>query len=178
MTDTATFEDFPGWSYDADPHDPLTALRIPATDAFPSFRYIAAFDRHSEARPTDLEARQLASFIEQYKVYFFGENSSWKRKLEQEPFDCDAVTTVFHKWAQGDWSYRITTWQRGPFWVPVQPGLRGTEYDYEPCRGPLDLARLLDRKHGLEHGDDPTSAWTRWKAAHPDVFDTAREASP
>lgn len=166
------------WPYDADQHDPLTALRIPVTSAYPRFRYIAAFDRDSEVRPTDLEARQFASFIEQYKVYFFGEDGWWKRKLEREPFDCDAVTTVFHKWAEDDWSYRMVTWTFDPEWVPVAPRLRGTKYDYERCRGPLDLARLLDRRHGLEDGDDPASAWTRWKAAHPDVFDTAREASP
>src|SRR5438128_3530974 len=114
---------------DADEHDPLTKLRIPVTGAHPMWRYIATFDRDSEARPTDLEAVQLASYIEQYKVYFFGADGWYKRKLEEKPLDVDAVTRIFHKWGDGDWSYRIETWTSGPFWVPMAPSSRGGQYD-------------------------------------------------
>lgn len=155
------------WPYDADRDDPLTALRIPVTSFNPHWRYIATFDRESEDRPTDLEARQLVSFIEEYKHYFF--NSSYIRKLEQRPFDIDAVTKVFHKWAPGDWSYRVVTWEYGPMWVPVFPRLRGTRLDDRPAwKAPMTLVQVMDRIHTI--GDGPMPHWLEWKAAHPEVF--------
>lgn len=155
------------WPYDADRDDPLTALRIPVTSAYPDWRYIAAFDRESEVRPTDAEAAMLASFIEQYKVYFFGADGWYKRKLEQAPFDCDAVTKIFHKWGEGDWSYRVVTWD-GPFWIPVDPRLRGGEYDHKSLPA-HSLVQVMDLCHhaGTEY---PDRAWLDWKTAHPDVF--------
>lgn len=161
-TDTA-------WPYDADQHDPLTALRIPVTSAFPGWRYIATFDRESEQRPTDLEAAQLASFIEEYKVYFFGADSPYKRKLEQRPFDTDAVTKIFHKWADNDWSYRVDTWRSGPLWVPVFPRQRGGEYDDASVKGPVTLVQLMDRTHNIGT-KYPSQHWLDWKAQHPEVF--------
>lgn len=124
------------WPYgtDADEHDPLTKLRIPVTGAHPAWRYIATFDRDSEARPTDREAAQLASYIEQYKVHFFGADGWYKRKLEEKPLDVDAVTRIFHKWGEGDWSYRVDTWQYGPFW----------------CRSPPDSAVASMTRSGLD----------------------------
>lgn len=160
-----------GWPYDADRDDPLTALRIPVTSAYPEWRYIACFDRESEQRPTDAEAAQLASYIEQYKVYFFGADGWYKRKLEQSPFDCDAVTRIFHKWGPDDWSYRVVTWRHGPFWVPVAPRLRGGEYDYPKALGPMTLEQVMDRCHTIV--DEPMKHWTDWKAAHPDAFPAA-----
>ncbi len=127
------------WPYDADRDDPLTALRIPVTSAWPHWRYTATFDRESQVRPTDQEARQLASFIEEYREYFF--NETYKAKLSRRPFDTDAVTRVFHKWAENDWSYRVVTWEYGPFWVPVSPGQRGGEYDVKPWPGPMPLVQ-------------------------------------
>jgi hypothetical protein len=110
----------------------------------------------------------LASYIEQYKVYFFGADGWYKRKLEESPFDCDAVTRIFHKWGPDDWSYRVVTWDRGPFWVPVAPRLRGSEYDDAKC-GPLALVQVMDRDKRM-HTEYPDKAWTQWKADHPDVF--------
>lgn len=152
------------WPYDADQHDPLTALRIPVTHAHPQWRYTACFDRESEARPTDAEAQMLASFIEEYREYWF--NERYKAELSERPFDVDAVTRVFHKWGSDDWSYRLVTWQYGPFWVPVAPRLRARETEDE--RGPLTLVAVLDRIHTI--GAEPMRHWTEWKAAHPEAF--------
>ncbi|MFH9574213.1 hypothetical protein ACH4MG_27195 [Streptomyces sp. NPDC017454] len=153
---------------DADRDDPLSKLRIPVTGTHPHWRYIAAFDRASEARPTDAEARMLASYIEEYKEYFF--NDWYKTKLLERPLDVDAVTRIFHKWSEGDWSYRVITWQYGPFWVPVAPRLRGGDSDYEKASGPLSLEQVLDRAHAIV--DEPMQHWLDWKAAHPEVFPT------
>jgi hypothetical protein len=161
------------WPYgtDADRDDPLTALRIPVTGTHPEWRYIATFDRESEARPTDLEAQQLASYIEQYKVHFFGTDGWYKRKLEEKPLDTDAVTRIFHKWGPGDWSYRVVTWQYGAFWVPVAPRLRGGEYDNVKLPA-MTLEQVMDRCHTI--GDDkPMQHWLDWKAAHPETFGIA-----
>lgn len=158
------------WPYDADRDDPLTALRIPVTSYYPDWRYIACFDRESEARPTDAEAAMLASYIEQYKVYFFGADGWYKRKLEEKPFDTDAVTRIFHKWGPDDWGYRVTTWEYGPFWVPAAPRLRGGRYD-DTELGPLTLVQVMDRDKHM-HTEYPDKAWAQWKTDHPDVFPT------
>ncbi|GLP64300.1 hypothetical protein TUSST3_09200 [Streptomyces sp. TUS-ST3] len=153
---------------DADEHDPLTKLRIPVTGQHPMWRYIATFDRESEARPTDLEAAQLASYIEQYKDYFF--NDCYKAKLLERPLDVDAVTRIFHKWGEGDWSYRVVTWDYGPFWVPVAPRSRGGRFDTAKL-GPLTLVQVMDRDKHM-HTEYPSKDWLDWKAAHPEVFPT------
>lgn len=158
------------WPYDADQHDPLTALRIPVTSFVPRWKYAATFDRESEARPTDREAAQLASFIDEYRDHWF--NDTWKARLAERPFDIDGgnPTKIFHKWADGDWSYRVVTWEYGPTWVPVFPRLRGTNLDDRPnWKGPMPLVEVMDRIYTI--GDEPPSQhWLDWKAAHPDVF--------
>ncbi|MGW0904935.1 hypothetical protein [Streptomyces sp. NPDC002853] len=158
------------WPYggDADRDDPLTALRIPVTGTHPRWRYIATFDRQSEVRPTDAEALMLASYIEEYKVYFFGADGWYKAKLEEQPLDTDAVTRIFHKWADDDWSYRVVTWERGPFWVPCSPVLRGGFYD-DTDLGSHSLVQVMDRAHTIA-SDEPMTHWLEWKAAHPEVF--------
>ena len=157
---------------DADEDDPLTALRIPVTGQFPMWRYVATFDRESEVRPTDTEAAQLASYIEQYKDYFF--NDWYKAKLLERPLDVDAVTRIFHKWGEDDWSYRVVTWEYGPFWVPLAPGLRNSDYAArlhadKPAVGPLALVQVMDRDHHM-HTEYPSKAWAAWKADHSDIF--------
>lgn len=163
MADTA-------WPFgtDADRDDPLAKLRIPVTGTHPEWRYIATFDRDSEARPTDREAAMLASYIEQYKVYFFGADGWYKRKLEQRPLDVDAVTRIFHKWGEGDWSYRVDTWESGPFWVPASPRVRGGEWDTANLSA-MTLEQVMDRCHhiGTKY---PSKHWLEWKTAHPEVF--------
>jgi len=151
---------------DADEDDPLTALRIPVTGQHPGWRYIATFDRESEARPTEAEAAQLASYIEQYKDYFF--NDWYKAKLLERPLDVDAVTRIFHKWGEDDWSYRVVTWEYGPFWVPAAPRLRGGQYD-DSKLGPLPLVQVMDRDHQM-HSEYPSKSWAAWKASHPEIF--------
>lgn len=165
MSETPT----PEWKFDADQHDPLTALRIPVTSEYPGWQYTACFDRESEVRPTDGEARMIASFIEEYQERYFG-NGSWRKKQQAKAFDMDCYTTsVFHKWADSDWSYRCARWVSGPFWVPVFPGQRGGKYDDRPkWLGPLTLVQVMDRIHTI--GDGPMGHWTDWKTAHPDVF--------
>jgi hypothetical protein len=160
------------WPYDAAEHDPLTALRIPVATDHPDWKYIATFDRSSEARPTDAEAAQLASFIAEYKHYFF--NAGYIARLEEKPFDHDSatVTRIFHKWGEGDWSYRLRTWEYGPFWVPVAPWQRGGKWDQSPLKAPLTLAQVMGRVHTIGDGE-PMKHWVEWKAARPEVFGDA-----
>ena len=44
------------WKFDADPNDPLVALRIPVTSLFPALGYFAVFHVESRERPTEREA--------------------------------------------------------------------------------------------------------------------------
>lgn len=151
------------WRYDADENDPLTALRIPVTSDYPDFHYTACFDRESRQRPTDAEARMIASFIEEYQSRWFGDGA-WRQEQLAKPFDMDCpTTTVFHKWAADDWSYRNRMWQAGPHWSPAGPRLRNTQYDTSRLKGPLSLLELMD---AIARG----TVWDRWKADHPDVF--------
>lgn len=59
-----------GWPFgtDADRDDPLTAMRIAVTSSHPGWAFLVAFDRESEARPTDHEAAMLRSFLDEYKA--------------------------------------------------------------------------------------------------------------
>ncbi len=144
------------WPYDADRDDPLTALRIPVTSAYPEWTYIAVFDRESPERPTDAEAAMIASFIDEYKHHWY---DSWFRdKILTRHLDVEArqITTVFHKRGPGQWAYRRVTWETGPFMIPPhgEPG--------------LPLASLMDHVHTI--GDEVMEHWTTWKAGHPDVF--------
>lgn len=169
MPDTQT-----DWPYDADQHDPLTALRIPVTSHYPDWKYTACFHIDSEVRPTDLEARQLVSFIDEYREHWF--NERWKAKLAERPFDIDSgnPTWIFHKWADGDWSYRVSTWRYGPVWVPVFPNHRGTEYDDRPAwKAPMTLAQVMDQLRRSSSGDGVSARWLEWKLTHPDVFSEA-----
>lgn len=168
MTDTREPND---WPYDADRHDPLTQLRIPVTSAYPHWRYTATFDRESEVRPTDVEAQMLASFIEEYREYFF--NETYKAKLSRRPFDTDAVTRVFHKWGDDDWSYRVVTWEYGPFWFPCSPHHRGGQYDDTKGFGPMSLIQVMDRIHTI--GNEPMKHWVEWKATHLEIFGEVTE---
>jgi hypothetical protein len=156
---------------DADRDDPLTALRIPVTSACPGWRYVACFDRESEQRPTDLEAQQLASFIEEYVTYWF--NDRYIAKLRERPLDVDSGCPIwiFHKWGEGDWSYRVDTWVYGPFWSPVAPRLRHDPSYASRLTGPRTLVEVMDRIRTI--ADEPVPRWTEWKAAHPEVFPEA-----
>lgn len=154
------------WPYDADRDDPLTALRIPVTSAWPGFTYTAVLDRESEVRPSDHEARMIASFIEEYQTNWFGDGH-WRKIQQAKPFDMDCyTTTVLHKWAENDWSFRQVRW---PGWTPAAPRLRGTELDSPRYPGPMTLAEVMEAAHRAF-----PDRWSRWKSAHPDVFGTAR----
>ncbi|BFP50065.1 hypothetical protein KCMC57_64330 (plasmid) [Kitasatospora sp. CMC57] len=158
------------WPYgtDVDRDDPLTALRIPVTGTHPGHSYTATFDRESEVRPTDAEAQMIASFIEEYQDRHFG-NGRWRKIQQAKPFDMDCYTTsIFHKWAADDWSYRCVTWTGGPFWAPVFPRQRGTDTDTATIKGPVTLEQLMDRIHST--GDEPWPHWAAWKAQHPEAF--------
>lgn len=156
------------WPYDADRDDPLTALRIPVTSFAPGFTYTACFDRESEVRPTDAEAAMIASFIEEYQQYWFGDGR-WRKIQQAKPFDMDCyTTTIFHKWADDDWSYRIDTWRSGPLWIPVFPRQRGGEHDAAKLPT-MTLVQVMDRAHAHGPGEPP-KRWQEWKVAHPKVF--------
>lgn len=162
MTDT----DWP-FGDDADRDDPLTALRIPVTSTWPGWSYIAAFDRGSDARPTDGEARMIASFIREYVERWY--NDTFKARLAERPLDVDggANTTIFRKYADGDWGYRRRTWTIGPCFVPETPRVADRK------SGPLTLEQVMDREYSYGgDGEEPREHWVAWKAQHPDVFGT------
>ncbi|MGP4085467.1 hypothetical protein [Streptomyces sp. KR55] len=165
------------WPFDedADRDDPLAKLRIPVTGVHPRWRYIACFDRESEAWPTDAEAKMLASFIREYIEHWF--NERYQQHLAERPLDVDGGcnTVIFHKWADDDWSYRLNSWEYGPFWVPVAPRLRGGQHNYKRL-AKHSLVEVMDRKHTI--GDESLPRWLKWKAAHPDVFPAAHEDAP
>jgi hypothetical protein len=163
------------WKYDADEKDPLTKMRIPVTSDYPGHDYTACFHRDSAQRPTEAEARLLVSFIEEYQERWFGLAN--QRKIRQDkPFDMGCPATwIFHKWGNGDWSYRVDTWRVGPHFLPVAPRLRGTQYDTPAVKGPMSLAQVMDVIHRV--GEEyPDHHWVAWKLAHPEVFGESEES--
>lgn len=161
------------WPYDADQHDPLTALRIPVVgSAWPRWFYIVAFDSgrldDEQHRPTDREARMLASFLEEYIAHWY--NDRWKAKMAERPFDIDggANGVIFRKWGDDDWGYRQRTWQYGPTYVPEHPRIRDEKHP-----GPLTLVQVMDRIRTIGSDEQPVQRWLDWKAAHPKVFGSA-----
>jgi len=96
-----TIDDWP-FEDDADRDDPLTALRIAVTGSHPAWCYLVGFDRDSAARPTEAEARMLASFLRQYIDYWYAD--TYKAKLAQRALDVDggANGIVFRKYGEGD----------------------------------------------------------------------------
>lgn len=157
------------WPYgtDADQHDPLTAHRIAVTSSHPMWRFLVAFDRESEARPTDAETAMLVSFLDEYKHHWY--NPGFLSKLAEKPLDVDggANGVIFHKWAGDDWGYRRQSYTIGNLWTVAWPSQRDGR-EYGRLAGPLSLTELMDRING--HGDDPNPRWEAWKAAHPEVF--------
>jgi hypothetical protein len=164
---------------DAVENDPLTSLRIPVVRSFnPSWHYVAAYlgtnaDTGSDwsppwpfssaERPTDAEANMLASFLQEHRHYWFG-NEGYARKMDQRPLDVDSGwnTIVFIKYATDDWGYRRCSWTYGPTFVPDPPNFADRKL------GPLTLEQVMDRVHTI--GDEPMKHWTDWKDAHPEVF--------
>ena len=105
----------------------------------------------------------MPTFIEQYQDYHFG-NGHWRKVQQAKPFDMDCyTTTIFHKWAADDWSYRICTWE-APLWLPYPPGTRGGKWDHRNLPA-MTLEQVMDHAHGFW-----PQRWRAWKAAHPDVF--------
>ncbi len=161
---------------DADEHDPLTKLRIPVVTSFnPQWKYIAAwiavdtsrYSWGSAERPTDAEAAMLASYIDEYIAYFLGDQE--RKRMLKRPLDVEGgvITRVYIKYGPDDWGYRVVTWERGPFYVPTGPKVRGTEHEYTKHPGPLTLEQVMDVDHGIY-----PKRWSDWKAAHPEVFPT------
>lgn len=159
-----------GWPFDADRDDPLTAHRIAVTCSHPGWRYLVAFDRESEARPTDAEAAMLVSYLDEYKNHWYGE-SSYRRRMERRPLDVDggANGVVFHKWGEDDWGYRRQSYERGYLFTVVWPAQRASVEPDHGWRGPFTLLELMDRMHTMGN-DGPMAHWVEWKAAHPEVF--------
>jgi hypothetical protein len=156
-TDTA-------WPYDADQHDPLTALRIPVTGAYPQKGYLACFyvdpsgnGRAGDTpRPTDAEAAMLASYIAYLRTKY---EPHVQRRMAAEPLDTgDLAALVFSKRDNGSWAYRRAHWTEGPFfWPPFGGGVR------------LALGALLD--HVVTSGGaSKAPEWEAWKAAHREAF--------
>lgn len=164
---------------DAIQDDPLTALRIPVVTSFnPSWHYVAAylgtsadtgntFDPPwpfaSAERPTDDEAQMLVSFLAEHRQYWFG-NEGYARQMNQRPLDIDSGwnTTVFIKYAEGDWGYRRCSWIYGATFAPDPPNVRDRNL------APLTLEQVMDRAHSC--GNQPSHHWQQWKTNHPDIF--------
>ncbi|WP_306317309.1 MULTISPECIES: hypothetical protein [unclassified Streptomyces] len=163
---------------DAIETDPLTKLRIPVVTTFnPRWRYIAAylgtsadtgntFDPPwpfaSAERPTDTEAKMLASYIQEHRNHWVGYGVG--RRMDQRPLDIDAAsdTTVFIKYGLDDWGYRNCMWTSGSTFVPDPPTHRARKL------GPLTLEQVMDRTHTIV--DQPMPHWATWKTSHPDIF--------
>jgi hypothetical protein len=174
-----------GWKYDAKQDDPLTALRIPVvTSRNPDWAYLAAYldvapvssyrlspPMGSAARPTDLEARQIQSFIDEYREHWY--RPHFKEKLLSQPLDVDggAQTTIFIKYGKGDWAYRMAQWTRGHLYTPPYPAWR-EEHPEESGTYPLTLEQVMDLRHTID-GRRPIPRWREWKAAHPEIFPSA-----
>ncbi|MEV6165755.1 hypothetical protein AB0L71_28345 [Streptomyces sp. NPDC052052] len=171
---------------DADRDDPLTALRVPVVGSFnPQWKYIAAYLKPvtggpdylkgppfgSNERPTDHEARMIASFIQEYLQHWFREG--YQRKLAERALDVDsgANTTVFIKYGPNDWGYRLCSWISGPTFVPEPP----TFADRKP--GPLTLEQVMDRRHTIG-SEEPMKHWLNWKTAHPETFPALTGTAP
>ncbi|MEW2266925.1 hypothetical protein [Streptomyces sp. NPDC047868] len=168
---------------DANENDPLTALRIPVVTSFnPEWKYVAAYidvdtgkySWGSQERPTDAEAAMLASFIEEYKNHWF--NQTYKARLLLRPLDVDSGcnTTIFVKYGENDWGYRLCSWEYGPMYVPTKPQSRGTEHEYAKHPGPLGLEQVMDLRHTVV--DEAMPHWLNWKATYPEVFPAVEQA--
>lgn len=95
------------WPYhDVERDDPLTALRIPVTGRRPRHGFIAAvhgvpdpvLDTDPLLRPSEIEAAQIASYINYMRGRVYREG--WAQRMLAEPLDADPgqVTLVLHKY--------------------------------------------------------------------------------
>jgi hypothetical protein len=148
------------WPCDADRDDPLAALRIPVTSAWPDSPYLAAFDGQSAARPDEAEAQMIASYIG-YQRQLRSSDRRQSRMLER-PLDTETnwSTPVLHKRGPGRWAFRRHSWTTGPFFWPV---LGSPEVLYMP------LLSILDHMEA-DPEDGICESWCSWKSAHPEIF--------
>jgi hypothetical protein len=157
----------PAWPYpDADRNDPLTALRIPVTGAWPGRGYLAAYGGQAERflkwpRPDEAEIGMLASYIDYQRSKYPPHVQA--RMLAQLLDTCDLSALVFVKRGEGDWAYRRAHWTE-TIWSPPPENCGGTR---------LSLLALFDH---VETSNGATAApnWQRWKAAHSDTFGEMR----
>lgn len=152
MTDTAEQR------HDADQDDALTALRIPVTCFKPDKYYLVTFDRESAERPTDREARIIASYIDFQAERWLSRRRQQER--DQRLFDIEPGhnTETLHKRGPDQWAYRRWSWTQGYLFLPP----------WDDPAAQLGLVPLLDRMKG--HTTGPNPEWEAWKSAHPDVF--------
>jgi hypothetical protein len=156
------------WPCEADPEDPLTALRIPVVRSpFPRCRYQVCLVIDpagvwgTTLRPVDAEARQIASYLD-----WLTDGRPVSRKIQRRnPFDIGrtADTVALIKLGDHDWCYRRRSWRTGPPLVPAR-------YDGEDA---ADLGRLLDVIAGAPPKEWYRRSWPQWKTAHPETFDLA-----
>lgn len=145
--------------------EPSNPFRFPIiSNPYPRWYYITAVVVGGELwggiRPTGEELAMVASWHEEYCSHWYGPpHTGYRgRVLDGRPFDIDggAVGRYLIKRADGDWAYRISTWQYGPIFQPSRDAR------------PLPLVDVLDRQSG--HGDGPSKRWQAWKAEHPEIF--------
>jgi len=148
------------WPCDADRDDPLAALRIPVTSAWPDRPYLTAFDRQSAARPDDAEAEMIASYIGYQRQHWFSDRR--QRRMLECPLDTDTSrsTPVLHKRGPGQWAFRRHSWTTGPFFWPAQD---------LPEALHMPLASILDHIEA-DTGGGIAESWCSWKSAHPEIF--------
>lgn len=101
--------------------------------------------------PTDVELAVVDSFHREYIERWY--NTGWLNRMRAEHmFDVDggANSRYLLKVGDGEWKYRLRTWEHGPVPFYNQP--------------PTDLLALLDRIH------HDSRRWSDWKQRHADVF--------
>ncbi len=149
------------WPCDADRDDPLAALRIPVTSAWPDWPYLTAFDRKSAARPDDAEAEMIASYIGYQRQRWFSDRQ--QRRMLERPLDThtgrDLSTLVLHKRGPGQWAFRRHSWTTGPIFWPV-PGSREAL-----C---MPLVAILDHIEA-DPGGGVLEHWRSWKSAYQEI---------
>ncbi|GAA4626767.1 hypothetical protein GCM10023196_036350 [Actinoallomurus vinaceus] len=151
------------WPYDADRDDPLTQLRVPVAPLKPNTPYLVSFDRGSAARPNDVEASVIASYIDYERQYWFPVD--YQRRLQESPLDVDDYhnTMTLHKYGPDHWAYRRATWEYPhPLLDPAK--------DQTPDKH-LSIVALLDQ---VRVG--PEIRWARWKRQRPELFEIAASA--
>jgi hypothetical protein len=128
--------------------------RVPVDSSWPMSWWIANVDKDSEEMPTELEIRQIRSYIEFTVHQVYNETYIQKILVERKlPWDQGHVTLILRKVSPDSWRYRIRTWEHGP----------------RPMESGLSLNTLFEMLQS-RFSDKYVTAWRAWKAERPELF--------